>query len=281
LVAVLIFLWSWLMPTRDYILMFFALSGAIWNAGAGACIIGGLYWRRGNATGAAAALVTGATTSLLALCAQIWLGTERFTLNGQEILTTGSVLSTFAYVSCSLLSGLEPRGAAIVDGLAAAAAAAAESGEGSRGGKREAAGFELLTSHGAAAVSGGGKGKESSAGEESDSEETTERQSMLAQEQQQVSPPPPPHAGADQGAGAAVRVSAQAGWRVRTRALGLRLVGFTGGSDGDGDGGGVSSQLSLAGFSRSDRALVLCTLLIGAYARLRFLDAAGLECFPH
>ena len=89
----LIFLWSWLMPTRDYILMFFALSGAIWNAGAGACIIGGLYWRRGNATGAAAALVTGATTSLLALCAQIWLGTERFTLNGQEILTTGSVLS--------------------------------------------------------------------------------------------------------------------------------------------------------------------------------------------
>ena len=35
LVAVLIFLWSWLMPVRDYILMFFALSGAIWNAGAG------------------------------------------------------------------------------------------------------------------------------------------------------------------------------------------------------------------------------------------------------
>ncbi len=276
----LIFLWSWLMPTRDYILMFFALSGAIWNAGAGACIIGGLYWRRGNATGAAAALVAGATTSLLALCAQIWLGTERFTLNGQEILTTGSVLSTFAYVSCSLLSGLEPRGAAIVDGLAAAAAAAAaaESGGGSRGGKREAAGFELLTSHGAAAVSGGGKGKESSAGEESDSEETTECQSMLAQEQQ-VSPPP--YAGAEEDSCAAVWVRTQAGWRVQARALGLRLVGFTGGSDGDGNGGGVSSQLSLAGFSRSDRALVLCTLLIGTYARLRFLDTAGLECFPH
>ena len=29
LVALLIFLWSWLMPVRDYILMFFALSGAI------------------------------------------------------------------------------------------------------------------------------------------------------------------------------------------------------------------------------------------------------------
>ena len=91
LVAILIFLWSWLVPTRDYILMYQALSGAIWNAGAGACIIGGLYWRRGTATGAAVALLTGATTSLLALCAQIWLGTERFTLNGQQILTAGSV----------------------------------------------------------------------------------------------------------------------------------------------------------------------------------------------
>lgn len=121
LVAVLIFLWSWLMPTRDYILMFFALSGAIWNAGAGACIIGGLYWRRGTVAGAVAALVTGAAFSMLSLSAQIWFGTEVFPFNGQEILTTGSVLSTAAYVGCSLLSQRHPEGEAIVAGLDEAA----------------------------------------------------------------------------------------------------------------------------------------------------------------
>ena len=124
LVALLIFLWSWLMPVRDYILMFFALSGAIWNAGAGACIIGGLYWPRGTAAGAIAALCTGATTSLLSLTAQITLGTEVFHYNGQQILFGGSCLSVVAYVSASLLSARDPKGERIVRELAAAAAAA-------------------------------------------------------------------------------------------------------------------------------------------------------------
>ena len=44
LVAVLIFLWSWLAPARDYVFMFMALSGTIWIAGAGSLIVGGLYW---------------------------------------------------------------------------------------------------------------------------------------------------------------------------------------------------------------------------------------------
>ena len=48
LVVVLIFLWSWLAPTRDYVFMFMQLSGSIWIAGSGSLIIGGLYWKRGS-----------------------------------------------------------------------------------------------------------------------------------------------------------------------------------------------------------------------------------------
>jgi SSS family solute:Na+ symporter len=122
-VAVLIFLWSWLVPTRDFILMFMSLSGAIWNAGAGACIIGGLYWPRGTALGAGAALVAGASTSIAALWLQLTLGTTAFPYNGNQVLTVASGLSVCAYVACSLSCGRDARGEAIVAELQQAAAA--------------------------------------------------------------------------------------------------------------------------------------------------------------
>ena len=243
LVAVLIFLWSWLMPVRDYILMFFALSGAIckpprycWhlgcillkmsaislltgNAGAGACIIGGLYWPRGTAAGAIAALCTGATTSLLSLTAQITLGTEVFHYNGQQILFGGSCLSVVAYVSASLLSARDPKGERIVRELAAAAAAA---GNKSKTVESDGSGAEddsLLAGSGgggdsSSAVSKGGAG--------------------------------PPSGGGSGG----------------VRAMCLRAVGL-----GD----------DLSSFSCADKGLVLFTLLVGCYEIVAFAVPALLR----
>ena len=36
----------------DYIFMFMAVTGAIFLGGAGICIVGGLYWKRGTTAGA-------------------------------------------------------------------------------------------------------------------------------------------------------------------------------------------------------------------------------------
>lgn len=58
-VALFGFFFSLLFPMKDYILMFFALTGAIYLGGAGAVIIGGLYWRRGTTAAAWTALTIG------------------------------------------------------------------------------------------------------------------------------------------------------------------------------------------------------------------------------
>ena len=74
LVAVLIFLWSWLAPTRDYVFMFMQLSGSIWIGGSGSLIIGGLYWKKGNTQSAWAAMLTGSIGGFLGLFLKIFLG---------------------------------------------------------------------------------------------------------------------------------------------------------------------------------------------------------------
>jgi len=63
-VAVFIFLWSWLFPPTQFILMFFAMTGTIYLGGAGACIVGGLYWKRGSTSGAWAAFSIGAVLGI-------------------------------------------------------------------------------------------------------------------------------------------------------------------------------------------------------------------------
>ncbi len=72
-VAVFIFFWSLLFRQNDYILMFFAITGAIWLGGAGSVIIGGLYWKRGTTGGAWAALIVGAVIAVGGIILQqVW-----------------------------------------------------------------------------------------------------------------------------------------------------------------------------------------------------------------
>jgi SSS family solute:Na+ symporter len=59
-VALFGFVFSLFFRQTDYILMFFAITGAIYLGGAGAAIIGGLYWKKGTTGAAFTSMITGA-----------------------------------------------------------------------------------------------------------------------------------------------------------------------------------------------------------------------------
>ncbi len=139
-VAVFAFIFSFFFAQLDYILMFFAITGAIWSGGAGPCIVLGLYWRKGTTAGAFAALLAGSTLAVAGiLCQQLWVTdiypwlveTEmldsvawvfgavtapfypyldwtvtphRFPINSQEIFFISMLTSISLYVGVSLLT---------------------------------------------------------------------------------------------------------------------------------------------------------------------------------
>ena len=69
-VAVFIFCFSLLFRQSEYILLFFAITGAIYAGGSGAVIIGGLYWKRGTTPAAWTAMITGSFVSVLGILLQ-------------------------------------------------------------------------------------------------------------------------------------------------------------------------------------------------------------------
>lgn len=72
-VSAFIFFFSLLFPVKDYIYMFFAITGAIYLGGAGAAIIGGLYWKKGTTGAAWTAMILGSVLALGSIIAQqIW-----------------------------------------------------------------------------------------------------------------------------------------------------------------------------------------------------------------
>lgn len=143
-VAMFAFVFSSIFAQVDYIMMFFAITGAIWLGGAGAVIVFGLYWRRGTTAGAWAALSIGSSIATAGILAQhFWAGSlypwlERnnlveatsnvfktlsgpfepiivwrvtamnFPVNSQEIYFLALVISVVFYVSVSLLTCKKP-----------------------------------------------------------------------------------------------------------------------------------------------------------------------------
>ena len=69
-VAVFAYLFSLFFVQRQFILMFMATMGSIFLGGAGSCIVGGLYWKRGSAAGAWAAMITGLAMAVGAIVLQ-------------------------------------------------------------------------------------------------------------------------------------------------------------------------------------------------------------------
>ena len=108
-VAIFIFVYSLLYRPTEHILMYFALTGAIYLGGAGSVLIGGLYWKRGTAMGAWGAMIVGSTLGLGALILrqwfwERWFGTE-FPINGQWMYAITMVSSVTTYVVLSLVEG--------------------------------------------------------------------------------------------------------------------------------------------------------------------------------
>jgi len=118
ILAVAAFAWvfSLVFPLRDYILMYFLVTGAIYLGGSGVAIIGGLYWPKGTTQGAWAGMTTGTilATSGATLMA-VWPSVPAlahiapaFPINGAWNAFIASIAAVLVYVSVSLVTSREP-----------------------------------------------------------------------------------------------------------------------------------------------------------------------------
>jgi hypothetical protein len=139
-IAVFSFFFSFFFGQVDYVLMFFAITGAIWLGGSGPCITGGLYWKRGSTAGAWAALISGSSLAVAGILLQkYWVGgiypwlfanghvesvaywlqwcsapfeplvkwrmaSDKFPINSQEVYALGMIVSLGLYIGISLLT---------------------------------------------------------------------------------------------------------------------------------------------------------------------------------
>ena len=102
-VAVFAFLFSLVFRQTQYIVMFFWITGAIFLSGAGAVIIGGLYWKKGTTTAAWVSLITGSSLAIAGIILlQIF---PKFPINGQWWMFIASLASILAYIIVSVAGG--------------------------------------------------------------------------------------------------------------------------------------------------------------------------------
>jgi SSS family solute:Na+ symporter len=72
-VACFAFCFSMFFPQTEYIFLWMLVTGAVFSAGAGAAIIGGLYWKRGTAAAAWSASIAGSALCLIGIaCGAFW-----------------------------------------------------------------------------------------------------------------------------------------------------------------------------------------------------------------
>jgi SSS family solute:Na+ symporter len=126
-VGVFAFFFSTYYKPADAIRLFFDITGAIFLGGAGAAIIGGLYWKRGTTYGATAAFVVAATISITGIIikqkvagfaegtpdrgyweAYLTIPFTKHILNGQEVNFIATLLAVATYIVLSLLTCRQP-----------------------------------------------------------------------------------------------------------------------------------------------------------------------------
>ena len=102
-VGLFAFTFGILFRQTEYIVMWWAVTGAIYMGGAGAAVIGGLYWNKGTTAGAWVALLTGSTLATGGILIREWAGSA-FPLNGMEISSLAALIAIVLYISVSLLT---------------------------------------------------------------------------------------------------------------------------------------------------------------------------------
>jgi SSS family solute:Na+ symporter len=101
-VALFAFVFGSLFHQTEYLVMWWAVTMAVFIGGAGAAIIGGLYWSKGTSAGAWSAMLTGSALSIGGiLVRQLDIN---FPLNGMQISVAVSIIASAVYVVVSLLT---------------------------------------------------------------------------------------------------------------------------------------------------------------------------------
>jgi SSS family solute:Na+ symporter len=117
-VAMWAFVFSLVFPQTQYIALWWQLTGGLFTGGAGAAIIGGLYWRKGTTAAAWAGALTGVVLSMTGIiCTSFWpwIGANlgpllhvsppaKFWLNGMQAAFLAAVAAAFVYVVTASLS---------------------------------------------------------------------------------------------------------------------------------------------------------------------------------
>ena len=100
-VAVFVFCFSLFYSQTQHIVLFWAVTGAIFLGGSGAVIIGGFYWKRGTTAAAYSAMIVGGTIAVTGFVAnQIF---EDFLIDGQWSYFLAMICGSMTYVLVSLL----------------------------------------------------------------------------------------------------------------------------------------------------------------------------------
>lgn len=124
-VALFAIFFSTVFPQTQYITLWWFLTGTVFTGGAGAAIIGGLYWKRGTTAAAWSAAITGSLLSLIGIvCGSFWPWVktsagptfasagitlpEKFFFNNQVSAMIAAACAASTYVVVSLLTCRQP-----------------------------------------------------------------------------------------------------------------------------------------------------------------------------
>jgi SSS family solute:Na+ symporter len=101
-VAIFAFIFGICFQQTQYINMWWSVTTAVFVAGAGSAIIGGLYWKKGTTAGAWSAVIVGAVLSLSGIAAEVIY--PDFPFNGTQVGFFSNLLAIGVYVVVSLLT---------------------------------------------------------------------------------------------------------------------------------------------------------------------------------
>jgi len=101
-IALFSYFFGMLYTETDFILMFMMVTAAIYTAGAGAVILGALYWKKGTTAGAWSAMISGCVIASCGLILPQFI--KNFPFNGLQVNFIANITSTIMYIVVSLLT---------------------------------------------------------------------------------------------------------------------------------------------------------------------------------